>query len=70
MVERFDALTQTEGWANARDVGTLTKTIFEKTIERSGGREMQLSQTTMLEAIDSMILERTRRANVLKKTST
>jgi hypothetical protein len=67
--ERFDTLSQTKGWANARDVGTLTKTIFGKTIERSTGQKMQLSKATILEAIDFMILERSHRGNALKTSS-
>ncbi|OQD90595.1 hypothetical protein PENANT_c001G07088 [Penicillium antarcticum] len=69
MAERFDTLSQTEGWANARDVGSLTKTIFGKTIECSNGQKMQLNKATILEAIDFMILERTHRGDVLKSSS-
>jgi hypothetical protein len=67
--ERFDTLSETKGWANARDVGTLTKTIFGKTIECSNGQKMQLSKATILEAIDFMILERSHRGNALKTSS-
>ena len=69
MSERFDTLSQTEGWANARDAGTLTKAIFGKTIERSNGPKMQLSKATVLEVIDFMILERSHRGDALKNSS-
>jgi hypothetical protein len=69
MSERFDVLIHTEGWANARDVGTLTKTIFGKTIERSNGQMMQLSKETVLDAMDLMILERSHRGDTLENPS-
>ncbi|KAJ5505540.1 ATPase AAA-type core [Penicillium expansum] len=58
MSQRFDRLSKTAGWANARDVGTLTKTIFGKTLQSSSGKKLVLSKDTVLEALDSMINER------------
>ncbi|CAI7567741.1 unnamed protein product [Penicillium glandicola] len=61
MSQRFDRLSKTAGWANARDVGTLTKTIFGKTLQSSSGRKLVLSKDTVLDALDSMINERSSR---------
>lgn len=61
MSGRFDRLSKTAGWANARDVGTLTKTIFGKTLQSSSGKKLVLNKDTVLEALDSMINERSGR---------
>ncbi|KAJ5504068.1 hypothetical protein N7463_006942 [Penicillium fimorum] len=61
MSERFDRLSETSGWANARDVGTITKTIFGKTLQLSSGMRLTLRKDTVLEALDSMINERSGR---------
>ncbi|KAJ5203268.1 hypothetical protein N7449_005347 [Penicillium cf. viridicatum] len=61
MSRRFDRLSKTAGWANARDVGTLTKTIFGKTLQSSSGKKLVLNKDTVLEALDSMINERSSR---------
>ncbi|KAJ5972007.1 ATPase AAA-type core [Penicillium vulpinum] len=59
--ERFDKLSESAGWANARDVGTVTKTIFGKTLQSASGKRLVLSQDTVLDALDSMINERSSR---------
>ncbi|KAF7519098.1 hypothetical protein PCG10_010340 [Penicillium crustosum] len=61
MSRRFDRLSKTAGWANARDVGTLAKTIFGKTLQSSSGKKLVLNKDTVLEALDSMINERSSR---------
>ncbi|KAJ5823469.1 hypothetical protein N7447_005809 [Penicillium robsamsonii] len=61
MSERLDRLSETSGWANARDVGTLTKTIFGKTLQSSSGKRLTLSKDSVLEALDSMLNERSSR---------
>ncbi|CAI7659971.1 unnamed protein product [Penicillium viridicatum] len=61
MSKRFDRLSKTAGWANARDVGTLTKTIFGKTLQSSSGKKLVLKKDTVLEVLDSMINERSSR---------
>ncbi|CDM37011.1 hypothetical protein DTO013E5_7175 [Penicillium roqueforti] len=61
MSQRFDRLAKSAGWANARDVGTLTKTIFRETLLSSSGKKLVLSEDTVLEALDSMINERSSR---------
>lgn len=61
MSQRFDRLSKTAGWANARDVGTLTKTIFGKSLQSSSGKKLVLSKDTVIEALDSMINERSSR---------
>ncbi|KAJ5522243.1 hypothetical protein N7527_006358 [Penicillium freii] len=61
MSKRFDRLSKTAGWVNARDVGTLTKTIFGKTLQSSSGKKLVLNKDTVLEALDSMINERSSR---------
>ncbi|OQE43716.1 hypothetical protein PENCOP_c003G04699 [Penicillium coprophilum] len=61
MSERFDKLSKTAGWANARDVGTLTNTIFGKTLQASSGKRLTLSKDTVFEVLDSMINERSSR---------
>ncbi|KAJ5448828.1 hypothetical protein N7445_003649 [Penicillium cf. griseofulvum] len=61
MSQRFDILSKTAGWANARDVETLTKTIFGKSLQSSTEKRLTLSNDTVLEALDSMINERSSR---------
>ncbi|CAG7971784.1 unnamed protein product [Penicillium salamii] len=61
MLQRFDRLSKTAGWANARDVGTLTKAIFGKTLQSSREKKLVLNKDTVLEALDSMINERSSR---------
>ena len=61
MSQRFDKLAKSAGWANARDVGTLTKSIFGKTLQLSSGKKLVLNKDTVLEALDSMINERSSR---------
>ncbi|KAJ5779630.1 ATPase AAA-type core [Penicillium paradoxum] len=58
MVQRFDRLSRTPGWANARDVETLKKTIFGKVLQSSSGKRLALGKDTVLEVLDSMINER------------
>lgn len=58
MMQRFEKLACTAGWANARDVETLKKTIFGKVLQTSRGRKLVLSKDAVLEALDAMINER------------
>ncbi|KAG0159823.1 hypothetical protein PDIDSM_7350 [Penicillium digitatum] len=68
MLQRFNRLSKTAGWANARDVGTLTKTIFGKILQSSSGTKLVLSKDTVLEALNSMINERSSREVYLQSS--
>ncbi|KAL3470349.1 P-loop containing nucleoside triphosphate hydrolase protein [Aspergillus californicus] len=70
MLQRFGILSQTASWANARDVGTLAKSIFGKTLRSlkvSSGKKLHLGKETVIEELDSLINERSNRANYLKQ---
>lgn len=68
MLQRFDRLSKTASWANTRDVGTLTKTIFGKLLQSFHGKKLVLSEDMVLQAFDSMILERSSREVYPQKT--
>ncbi|KGO64122.1 ATPase, AAA-type, core [Penicillium italicum] len=61
MSQRFNKLSKTAGWANARDVGTVTKAIFGRTLQSSSGKKLVVTKDTVLEALDSMVNERSSR---------
>lgn len=66
LTQAFDNLSNTASWANARDVGTLAKAIFGKTVKMmsgSGRKELVLSRETVREEVQSMITERSGREN-------
>ncbi|EED23738.1 conserved hypothetical protein [Talaromyces stipitatus ATCC 10500] len=56
----FESLSKTASWANARDVGTLAKAIFGKTLKtmQASTEELILRRETVIEELQSMITER------------
>jgi DNA polymerase III delta prime subunit len=65
--DKFDRLSKMDGWANARDVGSLAKGIFKRAISASNGRTLALTEEMVLGELDSMIKERSRREKVPHK---
>ena len=68
LLHRFEVLTSLTNWANARDVGTLAKSVFGQllsTADPTSTDPMRLDETTVLTAFDSMITERGKRAKDL-----
>lgn len=68
----FDILSKTASWANARDVETLVKAIFGKTIKKPGtfcGSSLVLSRETVIEELQGMINERHGRESFQVKRS-
>jgi hypothetical protein len=66
MSQRFDVLSQTARWANARDVETVKQAIFGRTLkslEASNGKKLLLSKQVVIEELDNMIHERSKREN-------
>ena len=66
MLDRFQALSKLPNWANARDIQTLTKVVFGKTMKSvtaSPGRLM-VYEETILAGLDSMITERAHRSHI------
>jgi hypothetical protein len=62
----FETLSKTTSWANARDVETLAKAIFGKTvktIQDSNTGKLILSRDTVIEELQNMITERHSREN-------
>jgi hypothetical protein len=63
----FDTLSKTTSWANARDVETLAKAIFGKTVKSirdSSTGELILSRDTVIDELQNMISERHSRENL------
>ena len=68
LLHRFEVLTKLANWANARDVGTLAKSIFGqllRTADPTSPDPMRLDEITVLTAFDTMITERSKRAKDL-----
>lgn len=68
LLRRFEVLTSLANWANARDVGTLAKSVFGqllRTADPTSPDPMRLDETTVLTAFDTMITERSKRAEDL-----
>lgn len=59
--ETFAQLSLLKGWANARDVETLAKSIFGKTLKRAGGGPLVLNEDTVKDELQGMYEERKRR---------
>ncbi|KAK1240272.1 hypothetical protein MKX08_007714 [Trichoderma sp. CBMAI-0020] len=58
----FDKLSETEAWANARDVGTLTKRIITKVFTREvsfGDRRLDISLEDIIATLKEFLQERT-----------
>ncbi|KAJ5771640.1 P-loop containing nucleoside triphosphate hydrolase protein [Penicillium odoratum] len=72
LADGFDALSKTASWANARDVETLVKAIFLKTMQRPdsfSGPNLVLSRETVMKELYDMINERQTRENFQAKCS-
>ncbi|KAF9882882.1 hypothetical protein FE257_004919 [Aspergillus nanangensis] len=72
LTDGFDILSNTASWANARDVETLVKAIFGKTITSLGsfgGSKLVLSKETVIKELQDMINERHSRENFQAKGS-
>ena len=66
LLGRFEVLASLANWANARDVGTLAKSVFGqllRTADSNSSHPMHLDETGALTALDAMIEERSKRAN-------
>ncbi|KAJ5544147.1 P-loop containing nucleoside triphosphate hydrolase protein [Penicillium frequentans] len=61
MEVRFVALSRTPGWANARDIETLAKEIFKKSLRDSEGATILVSEGRLLETLDCMLSDRSSR---------
>ncbi|KAI0869260.1 P-loop containing nucleoside triphosphate hydrolase protein [Hypoxylon argillaceum] len=69
LLNLFGTLAQTESWGNARDVQTLAKSIFAKTIKAKTKTPTQVvTDETVLDAMNKMINERSSRAAALRRT--
>jgi hypothetical protein len=67
LLSLFGTLAQTNSWGNARDVQTLAKTIFARTIKaKTSNPTPVVSEDAVLDAINSMIKERSNRATALE----
>lgn len=67
LLDRFKTLSKLPNWANARDVQTIAKTIFGKTIKSamaSSGR-LTVDEKTTITIIDAMIVERMHRSQII-----
>ncbi|OKP09443.1 Stage V sporulation protein K [Penicillium subrubescens] len=68
MSQRFDVLSRTARWANARDVETVKQSIFGRTLKSlkaCNGKKLLLSKRTVIEELDNMIQERSKREHYL-----
>ncbi|KAI0469628.1 P-loop containing nucleoside triphosphate hydrolase protein [Xylaria cf. heliscus] len=69
LLNLFSTLAQTPSWGNARDVQTLAKKIFGKTIKaKTESPTKVVTEAAVLDAINKMIEERSKRAMVLDPT--
>lgn len=55
MSERFESLAHTSGWANARDVETLAKTIFNKALQSDEEATVSVGESEVLEALTELL---------------
>ena len=66
LLDRFKTLSKLPNWANARDVQTVAKSIFGKTMKSattSSGR-LTVDEKTIITIIDAMIVERMHRSQI------
>ena len=65
LLDRFDTLSSLQSWANARDVQTIAKGIFNKLIKSFDGspKGLTVDEATILGEIDFMIMERKHRGS-------
>ncbi len=65
LLRRFEVLGSLPNWANARDVGTLVKSVYGlllRTADQTSPKAMHLDEITVLTVVDAMITERSERA--------
>lgn len=67
MGARFEALSHTPGWANARDVETTARTIFNKALQTGESATISVSENQVLEALDDLLSDRTSRGRMPEK---
>ncbi|KAL9584330.1 MAG: hypothetical protein Q9212_002190 [Teloschistes hypoglaucus] len=68
LLHRFAVLTSLTNWANARDVGTLVKSVsgqLLRTADPASRDPIRLEEITVLTVFDTMITERSKRVEVL-----
>ncbi|PLN78187.1 P-loop containing nucleoside triphosphate hydrolase protein [Aspergillus taichungensis] len=65
--QHFETLSHTAGWANARDVETIAKSIFRKALQTSGGTALVVTESHVLEALSDMVNDRASREKPLSK---
>lgn len=58
----FDTLVHMSNWANARDVETISKSIFGKLVKNLSGKDLVLDEQSIISEINAMIKERQHRA--------
>ncbi|KAI0549276.1 P-loop containing nucleoside triphosphate hydrolase protein [Xylaria curta] len=69
LLNLFGTLAQTPSWGNARDIQTLAKNIFGKTIKaKTDNPSKVVTETVVLDAINKMIEERSNRGTALSST--
>lgn len=64
MLQRFDVLSQTARWANARDLESVKQAIFGRTLkslQAFNGKKLLLNKEVVIEELDFMIHERSKR---------
>ena len=61
MSGRFESLAHTSGWANARDVETLAKTIFNKALQSDEEATVSIRESEVLEALAELLKDRSSR---------
>jgi hypothetical protein len=64
MEDRFEALSHTPGWANARDVETMAKAIFKKALQTGESATISVSENQVLETLDNMLRDRSSRGRM------
>lgn len=69
VTQHFETLSPTSGWANARDVETLAKTIFKKTLQTGEEIVVVVSESHVLEALGNMVNDRSSRGKLPERLS-
>lgn len=67
VTQHFETLSHTAGWANARDVETIAKSIFRKVLQTSGAAAVVVTELHVLEALGDMVNDRASREKSLSK---
>ena len=66
LLDRFNVLSNLPNWANARDVQTLAKGVFGKSIKSATASlgKLTIAEETIVAEIDAMIAERAHRSHI------